>query len=288
MKVLITGAHGQLGYELARSCPEDIALVATDHDTLDITDIHAIQAAFEAHRPDWLINAAAYTAVDKAESEPEKAAAINATAAGNLARICRERNVSMVQISTDFVFDGTQSTPYLPEDEAHPLGVYGATKLAGERAVRSALPGALIIRTSWLYSAHGNNFVKSMLTLMQSRDELGIVADQVGSPTWAATLANTAWRLMRQDAQGIYHCSDNGVASWYDFAVAIQEEALAAGLLQRAIPVRPIRTEQYPTAAKRPSYSVMDTQSTEAALGETFPHWRVSLRRMIAEVAGAD
>ena len=283
MKVLVTGADGQLGYELKRSCPQGINLIETDKESLDITDAGAIEHALKMHEPNWLINCAAYTAVDKAESDRDTATAINAIAAGLLANACAINRIRMVQISTDFVFDGAKSTPYTPEDRPNPLSVYGATKLAGERAVSEALPGALIIRTSWLYSAHGSNFVKSMLNLMQSRDELGIVYDQIGSPTWAATLAEAIWHLIAAGASGIHHCSDNGVASWYDFAVAIQEEALTHGLLDKVIPVRPIRTEQYPTPARRPSFSVLDKQQTESQIGMTFAHWRVSLRKMLAE-----
>ena len=288
MRVLLTGADGQLGHELIRSCPAGTSLIATDVDTLDITDSSAVEAKLVAESPDWVINSAAYTAVDKAESDLDAATAINATAAGTIATLCREQAVRLVQVSTDFVFDGSASTPYLPEDKPGPLGVYGATKLAGEEAVLQALPDALVLRTSWLYSAHGANFVKSMLNLMQSKDELGIVYDQVGSPTWASTLANGVWGLIEKDASGIHHCSDNGVASWYDFAVAIQEEALSAGLLSKAIPVRPIRSSEYPTPAKRPAYSVMDKRSTETLLGEHFPHWRVSLRGMLTELASRE
>jgi dTDP-4-dehydrorhamnose reductase len=284
MKVLVTGADGQLGHELKRSCPQTISLIETDRETLDITDATAIASALAEHAPDWLINCAAYTAVDKAESDQDAATTINATAAGLLANACATHSARMVQISTDFVFDGLQSTPYAPGDRPKPLSVYGATKLAGEQAVSEALPDALIIRTSWLYSAHGSNFVKSMLNLMQSRDELGIVYDQVGSPTWAGTLARALWQLIAVGARGIHHCSDNGVASWYDFAVAIQEEALATGMLQKEIPVRPIRTRQYPTPARRPAYSVLDKQLTESQIGVMFPHWRKSMRLMLEEL----
>jgi dTDP-4-dehydrorhamnose reductase len=284
MNILVTGADGQLGYELKRSCPQGISLIETDKENLDITDAGAVENALKMHKPDWLINCAAYTAVDKAEHDRDTATAINATAAGALARSCAASGVRMAQISTDFVFDGSQSTPYQPDDEPRPLGIYGATKLAGEQLVRQAIPEALIIRTSWLYSAHGQNFVKSMLKLMQSRDELGIVYDQVGSPTWAVTLAEAIWQLIIADASGIHHCSDNGIASWYDFAVAIQEEALSIGLLREEIPLRPIRSAQYPTPARRPAFSVLDKQQTESVVGTSFPHWRKSLRRMLTEL----
>jgi dTDP-4-dehydrorhamnose reductase len=285
MKALVTGANGQLGHELKRSCPQGISLIDTDQETLDITNAKAVRKALEHHQPDWLINCAAYTAVDKAESDQHAATSINATAPGLLAMACAKTGARMAHISTDFVFDGNQSTPYLPSDKPNPLSVYGSTKHAGERAVSEELSDSLIIRTSWLYSAYGNNFVKSMLSLMQSRDELGIVYDQIGSPTWAATLAEAIWQLIAADASGIYHCSDNGIASWYDFAVAIQEEALDTGLIQQEIPLRPIRTKQYPTPAMRPAYSVLDKQLTESVIGMSFPHWRRSLRHALYELA---
>lgn len=289
--VLITGANGQLGYELQKTAPAHIRIIATGSDTLDITRSRQISLALEQYAPDCIINAAAYTAVDKAESDPEAAYLVNNTAAALLAQAIVARiedgkpAIKLIQVSTDFVFDGQQATPYTTDSATDsPLGVYGASKLAGEQAVARYLPDALIVRTSWLYSAHGNNFVKSMLRLMQEKDQLGIVYDQVGSPTWAATLANTIWILFDQNSRGIYHCSDNGVASWYDFAAAIQEQAVELGLLNQSIPLRPIRSSEYPTPAKRPAYSVMDKSATEQVLGETLPHWRKSLHSMLTEL----
>lgn len=289
--VLITGANGQLGYELQKTVPAHIRLIATDVDTLDITRSRQISQAIEQHQPDCIINGAAYTAVDKAEEDDETAYLINNTAAALIAQAIAARieqghpAIRMIQVSTDFVFDGEQSTPYLPDAPTdNPLGVYGASKLAGEQSVMKYLPDALIVRTSWLYSAHGHNFVKSMLRLMQEKEELGIVYDQIGSPTWAATLAETIWTLLDQNTSGIYHCSDNGVASWYDFAAAIQELALESGLLTQAIPLKPIRSHAYPTPAQRPAYSVMDKATTEQQLGRTLPHWRDSLRAMLDEL----
>ncbi|MEZ5535992.1 MAG: dTDP-4-dehydrorhamnose reductase [Thiolinea sp.] len=293
--VLITGADGQLGYELQKSAPANINIIATDVNTLDITRSRQISLALEEYQPDCIINGAAYTAVDKAEEDQETAYLINNTAPALIAQAITARveagkpTTKLIQISTDFVFDGQQATPYTPDTATdNPLGVYGASKLAGEQAVSRYLPDALIIRTSWLYSAHGHNFVKSMLRLMQDKDQLGIVYDQVGSPTWAATLADTIWALSAQNASGIYHCSDNGVASWYDFAAAIQEQALELGLLNKAIPLRPIRSSEYPTPAKRPAYSVMDKSTTETALGYTLPYWRNSLRSMLEELKQTD
>jgi len=284
MKILLTGAYGQLGSELQATCPAHITLIPTDHDTLDITQPAQVAAALELHQPKVIINAAAYTAVDKAESDVERAYAINHTAAATLAREAQQRGLYLLHISTDFVFDGMQSTPYLPDALPTPLGVYGASKLAGDQAVRELCPTAAVVRTSWLYSAYGNNFTKTMLRLMAERESLGVVADQIGTPTWTRTLADTLWALVGKMPQGIFHCSDNGVASWYDFAVAIQEEALGLGLIGRAIPVRPLRTEDYPTPARRPAFSVMDKRTTESLLGYTFPHWRVGLRQMLAQL----
>lgn len=284
LKVLVTGAHGQLGSELQATCPAHITLIPTDRDTLDITQTAQVVAALEQHRPDVVINAAAYTAVDKAETDTANAYLINHAAAHVFAAQAALFGYYLLHISTDFVFDGLQSTPYLPNATAHPVGVYGASKLAGEQSVQEHCPSAAVVRTSWLYSAYGNNFVKTMLRLMRERDALGVVADQTGTPTWTGTLATTLWTFIAQKPQGIFHCADNGVASWYDFAVAIQEEALALGLLDKAIPIKPLRTEEYPTPARRPAFSVMDKRATEALLGYTLPHWRVSLRQMLMEL----
>ncbi|WML90411.1 dTDP-4-dehydrorhamnose reductase [Thiothrix lacustris] len=292
MKVLVTGANGQLGFELQATCPAHVQLIATDAHTLDITQTSQIEAAIESHRPDVIINAAAYTAVDKAETDRENAWRINATAPGLLAGVVASycnagQAIRLVQVSTDFVFEGQQAIPYLPDDPAKPLSVYGASKLAGEQAVQQHLPDALIVRTSWLYSSHGHNFVKTMLRLMQEKPQLGVVSDQFGTPTWARTLATTLWGCIDQQAQGIFHCSDQGAASWYDFAVAIQEEALALGMLDRTIPIKPIRTNEYPLPAQRPAFSVLDKRSTENLLDIALPHWRVSLRQMFLQLKQA-
>lgn len=289
IKVLVTGASGQLGFELQVTCPARYMLIATDADTLDITQPAQIEAALDQYQPNVIINAAAYTAVDKAESDEANAWRINATALELLANaiVARRTNgqvIRFVNISTDFVFDGQQATPYLPDSPTKPLSVYGASKLAGEQAVQRLLADALIVRTAWLYSAHGHNFVKTMLRLMADKPQLGVVYDQVGTPTWARTLANTLWALLDKQAQGIFHCADNGVASWYDFAVAIQAEALALGMLTQPIPIKPIRSAAYPTPAQRPAFSVMDKHATENLLATSLPHWRDSLRAMLGEL----
>ena len=281
MKVLITGAHGQLGRCLQATAPADAEIVGHDHDTVDITDAAQVAAVVAAEKPDILFNAAAYTAVDKSESDEARALAVNATAVGYLADAARSNGARLVHVSTDFVFDGRSSTPYTPDAPTAPLGAYGRTKLAGEKAAGA---DSLIVRTAWVYAPTGGNFVRTMLRLMAERPELRVVADQIGTPTYAPGLAAALWTLAGQGARGIYHYTDSGAASWYDFAVAIQEEALAAGLLNQAVPVTPITTADFPTAAKRPAYSVLDKQTTFAALGKPAPHWRVQLRAMIEEI----
>ena len=283
MKVMITGANGQLGWELQQSAPQEVELIPLDRHGLDITDANAVNACINDYQPQQLINCAAYTAVDKAETEVAAARAINAKGAANLATACHESGCRMLQISTDFIFDGTRSTPYPTDAAANPLGIYGLTKWEGEELVRKKSHGAaLILRTSWVYSTHGNNFVKTMLRLMQERDQLGVVDDQIGSPSWAHNIANTLWALTEKpELTGTVHYSDNGIASWYDFAVAIQEEAIQAGLLKQPIPIKAIPGSAYPTPAQRPAYSVLDKQKTWEALGYQAPHWRDALRKML-------
>ena len=286
MKALITGADGQLGWELHRTRPDDWEIIALSHSDLDITDNPAVTSAIHKHKPDLVINTAAYTAVDKAESEKDKAYAVNAGGAENIAKAAKDSRIRLLHISTDFVFDGSKSQPYLPGDRQNPTSVYGASKLQGELAVLAAgMHEALILRTGWVYSSHGSNFVKTMLKLMAARDEISVVADQVGTPTWARGLAKAIYHFSdKPEAHGIYHWTDAGVASWYDFAVAIQEEAFKLGLLEKMIPITPIRTQDYPTPAKRPSYSVLDKTATWDALGYFASHWRSSLRQMLTEM----
>ena len=285
MKILVTGSAGQVGWELQRAKPEGVTLLAMSRAELDITDRAQVAAVIAEARPDWVINASAYTAVDKAESEPELAAAINAEGAGNLAEAAREQGARLVQISTDFIFDGSHSTPYQSSDSTCPLGVYGATKLAGERQVQSVFgDDALIIRTAWVYSAHGHNFVKTMLRLMAERDTLSVVQDQVGTPTWAAELARVIYLAIAQSCRGVFNWTDAGVASWYDFAVAIEQLGREVGLLSRPTGIHPIPASAYPTPATRPAYSVLDKDSLREAINYTGLHWRVALEQMLKEV----
>jgi dTDP-4-dehydrorhamnose reductase len=270
-----------LGRGLAATAPAGADIVSHDLDTLDITDPRAIAETVAATRPDVLFNAAAYTAVDKAEAEEDLALAVNGTAVGYLAEAARRVGARMVHVSTDFVFDGTSGVPYRPDHPTGPLSAYGRTKLAGELA---AGPDALIVRTAWVYAPTGGNFVRTMLRLMGERPEVRVVADQIGTPTYAPGLAAALWAMAGKGAFGLHHYTDAGVCSWYDFAVAIQEEALAAGLLDHAVPVIPIATADYPTPARRPHYSVLDKTSTFAILGAIAPHWRSNLRTMMAEI----
>ena len=287
MKVLLTGAGGQLGAELLATAPPHVALTGYTSAELDVCRAEAVRAAAERERPALIIHAAAYTAVDAAEQEPERAGAVNTSGAAHVATAARAVGARMIHISTDFVFDGGQGSPYRLADSPNPLGVYGRTKLEGEREVaRISAGSALILRTAWLYSSRGRNFVLTMLGLMGRRDEVRVVSDQVGTPTWGQGLARAIWTAAgRPELRGIHHWTDAGVASWYDFAVAIQEEALACGLLDRAVPVRPLRSDEYPTAARRPPYSVLDKTATWAAFGMPVHHWRHHLRLMLRELA---
>jgi dTDP-4-dehydrorhamnose reductase len=288
-KVLITGARGQVGLELQATAPEGWQVLACGAGELDVTESEAVQQLLDRERPALVIQAAAYTDVDKAEHQAGQAEAVNVAGAANVARAAARIGARMIHLSTDFVFDGRQGHPYTPESPGNPLGVYGRTKLAGEREVVRLTNGtALIVRTAWVYSVHGRNFVRTMLTMMKEQDSVSVVSDQVGTPTWGRALAEALWRAaVRRDLQGIVHWTDAGVASWYDFALAIQEEALALGLLSRVVPVRAIRSEELPRAARRPSFSVLDKTSGWAALGGPARHWRANLRTMLQGLARA-
>lgn len=282
MKVLIAGAKGQLGRTLADTAPQGVILHLLDLPDFDITDEASVRRHVNEVGPDLIVNAAAYTAVDRAEEEPAPAFAVNAAGAGHLARAARETGARLIHVSTDYVFDGGANTPYAPDAECRPLGVYGESKRQGEIAVLEAIDNALILRTAWLYSRYGANFVLTMLRLMAEREQLSVVADQIGAPTWSGTLAAAVWAAAaRPEISGIYHWTDAGVASWYDFAVAIQEEAVALGKMARPIPIAPIRTADYPTAARRPAYSVLDCTSAWRDFGLAPIHWREALRRML-------
>ena len=295
MKVLLTGATGQLGQALIASRPEGVELVPLGRSDLDLANAAACQHLVRQHQPDWLLNAGAYTAVDRAEGEADLAMAVNAGAPGAFAEALAQTGGRLLQVSTDFVFNGQQGSPYRPEQTPEPLGVYGASKAAGERAVLAALgPGrARILRTSWVYGPVGANFCLTMLRLHALKaaagEPLAVVADQVGCPTATFGLAAACWRAIGigadPGAAAVLHWSDAGAASWYDFAVAIGELGVATGLLEQAARVRPIPTSAYPTAAARPAYSLLDCSASRAALGLEPTHWRAALAQVLGQLA---
>jgi dTDP-4-dehydrorhamnose reductase len=288
MKVLVLGARGQVGRELCRySWPEDVTLIAIDHLGLDITRREAVFATIADIRPDIVVNAAAYTAVDRAESEPDAAWAANCVGPDNIAAACRQLGIPLIHISTDYVFDGTKSGAYREDDPVNPLGVYGASKEAGERAVRAALREHIILRTAWVYSGHGHNFVKTMLRLARERPVLRVVADQIGSPTSAAALAGAIAQLARPVTNGTaiwgtYHLAGAGAVTWHGFAEAIFD--LASRWRGPPPRVEPITTADYPTPARRPSNSVLDCSRIGAAFGVGLRPWRAALAEVIEEL----
>jgi dTDP-4-dehydrorhamnose reductase len=287
MTILVIGSDGQVGSELVRRGPAaDCAVVGLDRPVLDMTDGHAVQQAFARVRPALVINAAAYTAVDAAEAEPEEAFAVNRDGVANLAQCCAQQRIPLLHISTDYVFDGTQSSPYRETDVPHPLGIYGASKLAGEEVLSERLAEHILLRTAWVYSAHGKNFVKTMLRLGRERKALKVVTDQHGSPTAAGDIAQALLSIGRQvlspgfEHWGTYHYAGAGHVSWYELAVAIFDLACEFGVGQ--VPtVHPITTAEYPTAARRPANSVLDCQRIREVFGIVPRPWRDSLAEVV-------
>lgn len=286
MKILLTGIAGQLGQQLQETLSAVGDVTGVDRDTLDLGQPETIRRVMAQVKPDVVVNAAAYTAVDKSESEPEVAIAINSSGVGVLAQETHNLGARLIHISTDYVFDGTQSYPYRETDATNPLGVYGQSKLAGEEAIREVGADSIILRTAWVYGTGGKgNFVKTMLKLGAEREELRVVTDQVGSPTWTGDLAGAiASSIQLALPSGIYHYTNSGVASWYDFAVAIFEEAQILGFPLKVQRVKPITTIEYPTPAKRPAYSVLSCAKIAAVLGTYPPHWRQGLRQMLQQL----
>ncbi|MDN3389534.1 dTDP-4-dehydrorhamnose reductase [Pseudoalteromonas sp. APC 3691] len=278
MNVLIIGKNGQVAWELQQTCPSHITAHAYGRNEINITDPQSIERVIKQLNPAVIINASAYTAVDKAESEQDEAYLINATAVELLAKAATKHSIRLLHISTDFVFDGTKNTPYTVDDKTNPINVYGASKLAGEQAIKAHCPvNSAIVRTSWVYSSHGNNFVKTMLRLMAEKEQLSVVCDQVGCPTNAKGLAQYLWQLTElPKLDEIYHYSDLGVASWYDFAVAIQDIAFEQDKLKKKILIKPIPSSGYPTPAKRPIFSLI--QQTQCIPNK---HWRERLCSVI-------
>jgi dTDP-4-dehydrorhamnose reductase len=286
--VLLTGATGQVGRALLARIPPVIELQPLTQQQLDIRDAGAVRLAVGTHQPELIINAAAYTAVDQAEGEADRAEAVNALGPRHLAQAARALGCCrMIQLSTDYVFDGSSTAAYRPDDRPNPLSVYGRSKLAGERAVIEILADrAVVLRTAWLYAARGRNFLLTMLRLMRERGSVHVVADQRGAPTAASSVARALWALgQRPDVSGILHWTDAGVASWYDFACAIAEDGLAAGLLTKPAQVIPISTADYPTPAHRPANSVLDMTASAAQLKLAPTPWRESLRSVMGELS---
>ncbi len=287
MRLLITGAHGQLGRELTRQ-GDGYELMTVAHDQLDITDQDDVLQCYASFQPDAVINAAAFTAVDKAESDVEAAFAVNRDGPANLARACRQSAIPLIHISTDYVFDGGKQGAYNEGDPFAPLGVYGSSKLAGEIAVEKYASSWIILRTSWVFSAHGNNFVKTMLRLGAERDTLGVVADQYGCPTSANELARAIYAVLEagwsDGNQGIYHLCQPEPTTWYDFAKAIFSEADKQEMGLNISSVNAITTSDYPTPAKRPANSVMDCSKFEKAFDFNIRPWRDSLGEVVREL----
>lgn len=279
-RILVTGSSGQLG-----RCIKDIDnnksdMLYVNSTELDITNELQVKRFFEKHQIDWCINCAAYTAVDKAESDYDKAFNVNVNGAKNLAEASKLYSAKLIHISTDFVFDGEHNKPYKESDPTSPICVYGETKLKGEQAVIESLKEHFIIRTSWLYSEYGNNFLNTMLRLSRDRDQLGIVGDQIGTPTYAKDLAEIIMHIIDNECSnyGVYHYSNNGVASWYDFAKAIFD------ISNVDIQLENISTMQYPTPAKRPHFSVLDKTKTKENFNVRIPYWRDSLKKAIQNI----
>ena len=293
--LVLTGANGQLGKTIQKlwgpaPIHDRFHLLAFDERQLDITDPHSIQRALNDLKVDLIINAAAYTAVDAAEESEVNAGlafAVNERGPKNLARWAQIADARLVHISTDFVFDGTATSPYPTDARPNPAGVYAARKLAGEKGVLKARPNQeIILRASWLYSQYNSNFVKTMLRLLATRASIAVVDDQIGAPTSTRSLSELLFNIAAsENGNGVYHWSDEGSISWYHFAVAIQEEGVAAGLLAHSIPIKPITTDEYPTLAARPAYSVLDRSRTEADFACTARPWREQLKRVIQELA---
>lgn len=298
MKLLLLGGDGQVGHELRRSLAAlgevtvttrsgRLAVDGSACEALDLAQTDAIEPLLRRVRPDHVVNATAYTAVDRAESERELAFAVNAQGPARLAELCVADGIGLIHYSTDYVFDGNGTRPYLESDPTGPLSVYGESKLAGEEAIRASGAAHLILRTAWVYATHGHNFLRTMLRLGAERDELRVVADQHGSPTPAWLLADAAAAVLRQGIaeSGVRHIVAGGQTSWHGFAEAIFAEAQLRGLIERRPQVVPITTADYPTPAKRPNYSVLDTRRLQAEYGLSIPQWREALKTTLDAIA---
>ena len=278
----MTGAAGQVGSALMASVPEGLPAKGLTRSEMNLSDLDGVRETIASQAPDWVVNCAAYTAVDKAESEPELARRVNAEAVAAMAEVMRKGGGRLLQISTDCVFDGSAKRSYNPDDERNPISVYGKTKAQGEDA---AGDGAAILRVSWVYAAGHENFVTKMLALMRERDQLRVVADQIGSPSYAPDIARTIWGLIGTGARGVFHHCDLGQTSRHGWACAIAEDAVELGLLERAPEILEIPSNDFPTPAQRPLNSVLDASATRALLSDKPVPWRTNLRRMLTEEA---
>lgn len=288
MKILVTGAAGQLGSDAVRALQGDgESCVALSRVELDLASTGRVADVIADYAADWVINCAAYTAVDKAEEEPELAFAVNRDAARQVAVGVSRYGGRLLHVSTDFVFGGDRARPYHEDDATGPLGVYGQSKLEGECAVREVLPESVILRTAWVYGVNGHNFVKTILRLASERQELRVVDDQLGSPSYTEDIVNAIRALMRADASGTWHFTNEGVASWYDFSCEIVALGEQYGLPVVAERVLPIPTEDFPLPATRPASSIMSKKKIRGILGYDIPHWRTSLRTMIEKLAAS-
>lgn len=285
MRVLVTGAQGLVARALLRSAPADIQTIPAAREDLDITDPSALGRFVDDSRPDLIVNTAAYTAVDRAENEPEAARQVNEFGARDVAMAAKRHGIRLIHLSTNFVFDGLADQPYAHDAQTAPVNVYGRTKLAGEAAVVSILAGsAIVLRTAWIYGAGGSNFLLTMLTLMRERRPIRVIADQFGTPTAAASVAEAIWAFARLPAaSGIYHWTNAGEASWYEFATAIAEDAAALGLIPFPPDLAPAATADFPELAPRPRYAVLDLSSTIETIGLSPEHWRSRLAAELRE-----
>jgi dTDP-4-dehydrorhamnose reductase len=287
MRALIVGSGGLIATSLQAQVPAGVEVIGLDLPQFDITDPALVQREVDHHQPDVVLNASGYLAVDKAETDRTAVTRVNADGPRYVAQALAHGTARMVHLSTNYVFSGTSSVPYQPGDPAEPASMYGVTKLAGEVAVLQILgERAVVVRTSWVHAAHGTSFMRTILKVLKERGTAKVVDDQLGTPTAAASLAGMLWRAALDPAiAGIHHWTDAGVASWYDFAVAIAEEAVTLGLLPESVHVVPVATAEYPTAAPRPAYGVLAKQATIAAVGMSPPHWRVNVRKVMREIA---
>ena len=285
--IWLTGARGMLGTDVcARLTQLGFQVRGTDLE-VDIRDAHSVTEFTRELRPRWIINCAAYTAVDRAEDEPELARQLNADSVAHLARVAVSVGARLIHISTDYVFDGSKATPYTEDDPVCPASVYGHTKAAGEQALWAAAERAFVIRTAWLYGKHGKNFVGTMLRLFEERETVSVVSDQYGSPTWAKDLSGCIGAIVSQDsdAYGTYHFTGAGETTWYEFASEIYQKAIGLRLLESECLIKPIATVEYTTKAARPPYSVLSTDKARATFAIDVPHWKDSLWRYLAELA---